>query len=100
MKPNSKKTVDSPMTKNNAGKIARPVFAFGSLSVTPPIYARYGGTIGSTQGDRKDNRPAIRATSIAGTRLASMISKPNMPLPLAVARRGVTGQRLTTAWTW
>jgi hypothetical protein len=42
------------------------------------MYAKYGGTIGKTQGDRKLTIPAIRATDIAGIRPASKISIPNM----------------------
>ncbi len=34
--------------------------------------------MGSTQGDRKLTIPAMSATSMAGSRLASMISIPNM----------------------
>ena len=31
-----------------------------SVTVVPAIYARYGGRIGKTQGDRKLNTPAIK----------------------------------------
>ena len=33
---------------------------FISLTVVPAIYARYGGRIGNTQGERKLNIPAIK----------------------------------------
>jgi hypothetical protein len=44
----------------------------------PPINARYGGTIGSTQGDRNDRIPASVAIIRDSPIDASMISIPNM----------------------
>ena len=40
--------------------------------------ARYGGTIGSTQGERKLRTPAAAATRSAGASEASQRSIPNM----------------------
>jgi hypothetical protein len=48
----------------------------------PPIYARYGGTMGKTHGERKLNTPAASAISIEILKPASMRSIPNMGTPL------------------
>lgn len=81
-KPNSKNTVDKPITKKSAGNKARELrfdVSERSFRLTPLIYARYGGTIGKTQGLRKDSTPAKSATNMAGNSAASMISIPNIP---------------------
>lgn len=65
--PSRTKTVVNPNTKSTAEPITfLEVFVEGSSAVsseklTPAIYARYGGTIGSTQGETKEIKPAIKA---------------------------------------
>ncbi len=69
--------------------------------------ARYGGTIGSTQGDRKLRTPAAAATRSAGPSEASQRSMPNMLRPLGVSGRDPSGSRaaaspaarVTLPWT-
>jgi len=83
VKPSSTKTVLSPSTKNSAAvkarKRARPPASISAIE-TPDMKARYGGTMGSTQGLRKEMIPAASATNMAGRRLASMRSIPNICL--------------------
>ena len=80
VKPKMRKTVDKPSTKNNAGKNTETGLSLFVASATeiPLIYARYGGTIGSTQGLKKEMMPAKNARLRAGIKVASMISIPNM----------------------
>jgi len=81
--PKIKNTVDSPRTKNNAATTARLRAALSSSisdTLTPPIYAKYGGTIGNTQGLRNDKIPAENAISKAGrSDAARKVSVSNIP---------------------
>jgi hypothetical protein len=53
------------------------LFSISCIEI-PPIYAKYGGTIGSTHGLKKLKIPAIKAITIEGNKPASIISIPNI----------------------
>ena len=59
---------ENPRT-NSAEPIAvRPLLR---TSVIPAAYPRYPGTSGSTQGEKKEMRPAMSATNMASNKLPS-----------------------------
>src|SRR3989344_3829684 len=59
--PRSAKTTEKPSTKKTLDRKMRNLL--GASPVPPARYARNPGTMGSTQGDRNETTPAVKATT-------------------------------------
>src|SRR6476660_7662476 len=98
--PSATNTVEKPSTKRAAAAtVSRLTRDFGSLSANrssdvPARKTRYGGTNGSTQGDRKLTRPAARAARKVTSPFMSLSCDATCLLASAIRlfRRNVNGR--------